>query len=144
MQEVRVRLSAIRAIVVEMEVRPLTASCAEKPERGRKVSNRRFAKIIELPATQVLCYIEYDEEDDVTTLHQIFVSDGGRRVDAVMHFRGEDQEERAYQTLACLGRKEARILLRKMEGALAAAGRAGHADRRTRAAPILISLEPGA
>lgn len=124
-------------------MRPLPERYADKPEPGRKVSKRRFAKIIELPATQVLCFIEYDGEDDVTVLHQVFVTDGGRRVDAVMRFRGEDQEERAYQTLACLGKKEVRILLQKMERALAAAGRSEYADRNT-GASMLISLETGA
>lgn len=58
----------------------------------------RFARIIETAETQVLFYVEYDDEIDSTRLNQITNIDG-LQVNVAAEWNGPDQLEKAMDAL---------------------------------------------
>lgn len=60
---------------------------------------KRFAKLLETPSTQVLVYLDYDDDQDCTSMKVVMVLDNGTRSQIGFGFTGDDQEEKALKAL---------------------------------------------
>lgn len=73
-----------------------------------------FCKLIELPETQFLALIEYDDAADETHVRQIFLM-GDMRAESRLIFTGESQEEDARKALEKLDSEQASRLVSSMQ-----------------------------
>ena len=73
----------------------------------------KFAKLFEIGDDQVLLFMEYEDNTDETTVHQITTVDG-IRVDIKFSFHGEKQEELAEKYISNFEQENAQALRKKI------------------------------
>lgn len=90
-----------------------------------------FAKIIETPTTQVLYYVDYDPDDDMTVLHQIIRTSDGITADVAARFDGTNQEK-AQRALARMEEVDALKAVEMVERILSAPAETAHEPEDSR------------